>query len=55
MARALEIEDELYQVGLTKVFFKKGAYGDLEGRRTKLWRSTSVDLQAFVRACGWPD
>jgi myosin heavy chain 9/10/11/14 len=49
MGRALGIEEDMYQVGLTKVFFKKGSYGDLEGRRTKAWKHAAVTLQAFVR------
>ena len=49
MATSLGLEDGIYQVGLSKVFFKKGAYGELEGKRTKCWKSAAIKLQTFVR------
>jgi hypothetical protein len=53
MATSLALEDGIYQVGLTKVFFKKGAFGELEGKRTKCWKTAAIKLQAHVRRGAW--
>lgn len=49
MVRALELDDALYKIGMSKIFFKAGVLADLEERRDSLLYELFSRLQAAAR------
>lgn len=47
--KQLELDDNLYKVGLTKVFFKAGVLADLEERREVIIRELITKFQTIAR------
>lgn len=47
--KKLELDENLYRVGLTKVFFKSGVLAELEERRENMVKSIIIQFQAHAR------